>query len=218
MENYNSESQLTPEQSLAVITRSIEESRKAVVRGAGAPMLLWGSLVFVFSLLIFFLWRASGNPAWNFLWFAMTLLGFVLDRCLLHPKQPGVKSFIGETLGTIWGAFGILAVSSSTLVVAAAYGLVRILPADILPASGVTVPITTCIVGMIGLASAVTGLVIKNAWISAAGFLVGILGTAFAIVLPGVHQTLILTGVALVGLVLPGLAIQAESRREAGRV
>ena len=56
MEN-NLEKQLTPEESLSIISASLEKSRRDMLENAGAPMLRWGILVLVFSLLVFFLWN-----------------------------------------------------------------------------------------------------------------------------------------------------------------
>ena len=206
MEN-NLEKQLTPEESLSIISASLEKSRRDMLENAGAPMLRWGILVLVFSLLVFFLWNKTGSPAWNCLWFLMCVIGFAIERFADRKKSKGIRSFLAVTLGKVWGVFGILAVSTSTLMVLCLLGIVSILPTDLLPLHPTYVPITALIVVLMGCSTAITGWILKDAWITVAGFLTGIIGTAFALALPGAHQELVLTGVSLVGLILPGLII-----------
>lgn len=181
---------------------------------AGAPMVTWGGLVLVFSLAVFFLWNKTGTPAWNVLWFLMVVIGYGIERFAKGKKSKGIHSFIAVTLGKVWGVFGILAVSVPTLMVLCLYGIVSVLPASVLPQHLVYVPITVLIVALLGCSTAVTGWILKNGWITAVGFLTGIVGTAFAVALPGAHQELILTGVSLVGLILPGLIINKGGRDE----
>lgn len=203
----NLEKQLTPEESLFIISASLEKSRRDMLENAGAPMVRWGILVLVFSLLVFFLWNKTGNPAWNCLWFLMCVIGYAIGRFTDGKKNKGIRSFIAVTLGKVWAVFGILAVSSSTLMILCLFGIGALLPADVLSSQPMNVPITALIVVLMGCATAITGWILKNAWITVAGFLTGIIGTAFALALPGAHQELVLTGVSLIGLILPGLII-----------
>ena len=213
MEN-NLEKQLTPEESLSIITASLERSRKDMLENAGAPMIGWGILVLVFSLAVFFLWNKTGSPAWNFLWFLMCLIGYAMGRFVYGRKEKGVKNHISSSLGKIWAVFGILAISASTLTPLCLYGMLHLLPADLVPAQ-ITSPVTLLIVSLLGSATAATGWILKNGWILAAGLVTGIVGTACAMALPGAHQELILTGVSVIGLILPGLIINKKGSRDA---
>ncbi len=206
MEN-NLEKQLTPEESLSIISASMEKSREDMLENAGAPMYWWGSLMLVFSLAVFFLWDKTGSSAWNCLWFAMAIIGYIVGKCTYGKKRKGIRSFISVIMQKVWGTFGILAVSSSTLIVLCVLGILRFFPTRLLSPDPVSVPITVIIVVLLGCSTTVTGWILKNGWIAAAGLLTGIVGTAFAVALPGAHQELVLTGVSLVGLILPGLII-----------
>ena len=54
---------LTAERSLEIIRESIERSQHAIAKNSGLPLMWWGALVVVFSLLINYLWRHHGGPA-----------------------------------------------------------------------------------------------------------------------------------------------------------
>lgn len=212
MEN-NLEKQLTPEESLSIISASLEKSRKDTLAHAGTPMIWWGSLVLVFSLVIFFLWDKTGSSVWNCLWFVMCAIGYGIGGLTYGKERKGIRSFIPVTLGKVWGTFGILAISVSALAVLFLPLILRILPADLHP-NPVSVPLTTLIVILLGCATTITGLILKNGWITAAGLSSGIVGTVLAIALPGTHQLLVLTGVSVIGLILPGLVINRGRRDE----
>ncbi len=207
----NTEKNLSPEESLSIISRNLEKSRKEMEKSAGSPMLLWGTLVLIFSLAIYFLWNATLNPAWNYLWFAMAAIGFVAANYLPGNKAPKVESFISRTLATVWLAAGCLMLATPTISVICFRIIKEIIPSTIF-AAPIYFPTTLIISGMLGLAIAITGLIIKNGWIAAAGFICGTIGAAFAISLNGPEQTLIMTGIAVIGLIIPGFIINAQTR------
>ena len=60
---------LSAEQSLKIISEVIEQSRNEIMQNAGAPMVFWGALTGVTSIIIWILWTATDNPSWNALWF-----------------------------------------------------------------------------------------------------------------------------------------------------
>ncbi len=206
------EKNLTPEESLAIISRNIEQSRRDMVKNGGTPMLLWGGLVFVFSLAIYFLWVRTYNPAWNYLWFAMTAIGYIGMTFLPKRKAPKVESVISVILGKVWLAFGIIAVATPSITLI----IFRIIK-DLIPSgmySGVIFfPITLITIVLLGLATSITGFILKNGWIAAAGIICGIIGAAFAIAFNGPEQTLLLTGVSLVGLIIPGIILNIQAKR-----
>ncbi len=206
------EKNLTPEESLAIISKNIEQSRKDMVKNGGTPMLIWGCLTFVFSLAIYFLWAKTYNPAWNYLWFAMTAIGYMITAFLPKKKGPKVESVISNVIAKVWIAFGILALATPSITLIIFRVIKEIIPSTIF--SGVIFfPITLLTTALLGLATAITGLILKNGWITAAGIICGTVGAAFAIAVNGAEQTLLLTGVAVIGLIVPGLMLNLQSKR-----
>ncbi len=212
MENF--EKNLTPEQSLTIITNAMEQSRKQLEKSAGTPMILWGVLVFVFSLAIAYLWQTTGKAQWNFLWFAMTVIGYFLAYQLNKKKSPRVKSFVSSTIEKVWLSFGILSIATPTLIMMCWYLIAKTFPADFFtPAYPVGFNITLIIISMLSMATTITGFILKNGWIVAAGLICGVLGIAYASILTGPWGVLILTGLSVIGLIIPGIIINVKSRK-----
>ncbi len=206
------EKNLTPEESLAIISKNMEQSRKDMVRAGGTPMLIWGCLVFAFSILIWYLWDKTYNPAWNYLWFAMAAIGYIICAFIPRKRLPKVESIISVVLSKVWLAFGILALATPSLTIVIFRIIKDIIPSGIF--SGVIFfPITLITIVLLGLATSITGFILKNGWIAAAGLISGTVGAAFAFALNGPEQHLILTGISVIGLIIPGIMINIQSKR-----
>ncbi len=207
------EKNLTPEESLAIISKNMEQSRKDMLKNGDTPMLLWGGLVFVFSLAIYFLWVRTYNPAWNYLWFAMTIIGYIAYAFLPKSKGPKIESVISVTLEKVWLAFGILAVATPSITLTIFRIIKELIPSSIF--SGVIFfPVTLITIALLGLATSITGFILKNGWITAAGIICGTVGAAFAIALNGPEQTLLLTGISVISLIIPGIILNIQSKRK----
>ncbi len=206
------EKNLTPEESLAIISKNIEQSRKDMVKAGGTPMFIWGCLVFAFSILIWYLWDKTYNPAWNYLWFAMAAVGYTLCTFIPRKRIPKVESIISVVLSKVWLAFGILALATPSLTIVIFRLIKDLIPSGIF--SGVIFfPITLITIVLLGLATSITGFILKNGWIVAAGLISGTVGAAFSFALNGPEQHLILTGISVIGLIIPGIMINIRSRR-----
>ncbi len=208
----NIENKLTPQESLEIITKSIEQSRRNLEKAAGTPMILWGTLVFVFSIAIAYLWSWTGNPQWNLLWFAMSAIGYAIAYFLQKKSAPRVESFISSVISKVWIGFGILAVATPTLTILCLKLIEMAFPAGYLIFPDY-VQITLVEVVLLGLATSITGFILKNGWIAAAGIICGIVGAAFAIVLRGPAESLLLSGISLIGLIIPGIIIDLKANR-----
>ncbi len=175
-------------------------------------MLVWGCLVFVFSILIYYLWTRTYNPAWNYLWFAMAAIGYTICAFLPKKKGPKVESIISVVLSKVWLGFGILALATPSLTIIIFRIIKDLIPSGIF--SGVIFfPITLITIVLLGLATCITGFILKNGWIAAAGIISGTAGAAFAFALNGPEQHLILAGIALIGLIIPGIIINIQAKR-----
>ncbi len=211
----NSEKNLTPEQSLAIITKSLEQSRKDMIKNAGTPMLIWGALVLLTSLLVFTLWSCTGNPTWNCLWFIMPVFGYFFMWRMDKKMDTGVRSFISDIMGRVWLSFGILSIATPTLTVVFLNIIDRLTPDTLFDIYNLPggIPITLIIIALLGLATAITGFILKNGWIATAGIICGTAGAAFAIAAKGPYESLLLTGISIIALIIPGLIINHQTKR-----
>lgn len=187
--------EMTPEQSLQVISDAIAKSRRDFEKNAGTPLILWGSVVVVFSFVVWILLKMTGNISWNFLWFGVPVAGWPLSAILLNGKcAKGGNSFISRSIGQIWIAYGVFAT-----VLSAVFAFLH------------PEYIGYCTAILLGFASTITGLVLKNRFITAGGFITG-LGCTIALFLVQKNDvTLFFAAAALLNLIIPGVMMNRKS-------
>jgi len=201
---------MTAERSLEIIRESIEQSRRAMTKNAGQPMLWWGFLCALFAILIAYLWKNHGGPVWNVLWFVMSILGMVGDKLLNRNRKPVPKNIIGSSIGKVWAAFGIFCCGLGLITCLAGFGVISF---KTLAPTGYAIPITSIIVFAMGMASTITGFILKSRIISICSILAGLGGFFLALRYPGGEQLLVIAGVALVGLIIPGFIVNFQTRK-----
>ena len=151
--------ELTPEKSLQIINEAIDKSRKDFEKNAGTPMIFWGAIVLLFSLAVWMLLMLTGKLEWNFLWFGIPVIGWPLYPMVVKGKcKSGGKSFISRSIGQIWLAYGIFAT-----VLAGVFAFI---------APHLTGYLT---VALLGYAAVMTGFTLKNNYITAGGFITGLM-------------------------------------------
>lgn len=202
---------LTAERSLEIIRESIEQSRRAMTKQSGMPMIWWGSLVVVFAVLIAYLWKNHGGPVWNVLWFVMTIVGLVGEKMMEKRREPLPKNIIGNVVGKVWSSFGIFCCGLGFITCLAGLGVLSF--KSLAPVSGYFIPITSIITFALGMASTTTGLILKNRVISVCSIIAGIGGFFLALRYAGGEQLLVMAAVALIGLVVPGIIVNIQTRK-----
>lgn len=192
--------EMTPEKSLQIINEYIEKSRRNFINGCGLPLIMWGSLVFVTSLIVWVLWKNTGNPDWNLLWFAMAAVGFALGPFISKRSKAYAKGFLDEKLGWLWLAYGVFSMS---------YALVGMFLAPL--------PITQGITLMLGLCISVTGILTKLKSLTVLGFVTGLGGTVVCgLIKASADVTLVMTGMAVV-ILLSGFIMYFQSNKVCSR-
>ena len=186
--------EMTAQESLKLISETMDSNRKSIVRSSSKYYILWGSLLAVFSLVIYWLWHSSGKPAWNVLWFAMPVFGY-LFAWILGKKDVAVpSSFLGNLTGYVWSAFGAFSIVISAIAI------------FIVP-----MPITFTIVLLFGVAECITGIILKNWPIIIGGFIVGVGGAVVAMLLHTEAQMLLFTFAGVI-LAATGLIIKLQNK------
>ena len=187
----DTENKLTPQRSLDLIQETLESNRRAIIAGSAKFFFLWGGVLALFSLAVWFFWNRSGNPVWNLLWLGMPLVGYPVAAKLAKGSRIP-QNFVSLLLGKIWGAFAFFAFALS--------GLASVFPMNL----------TLLIIVLLGLAETISGVALKSWPIIIAGAVVGLGGACAASVLAaGPAQVLLFTGAAVV-LALTGLAIKLQ--------
>ena len=198
--------EMTAQQSLNLISETMNNSRKEIVRNSGKYFVLWGVLLTVFSLLVYFLWKTTGKVAWNNLWFALPIIGYPLSIWAKNKeKDSRAENFISLINGGIWGTFGVFACSVALF--------------SVLYSQFFDSPLTTIVLGvtlspqivlLFGMAETISGITLKNWTIKIAGWITGIGGLAiFYIAQVGAEQMLIFTFAGIV-LTATGLIVKHQ--------
>lgn len=201
---------MTAERSLEIIRESIERSQRTISKNAGIPLMWWGICVALFALLIEYLWKNHGGPAWNFLWFVMWVIGYIGNRIIDKKQESVPTTFVGKTIGHVWATFGIFCGGIGLLLCLIGCG---ILPAKcMIPDGHVYINITSIITLCFGIASTITGLVLKNRIIQVCGLIAGFGGFILSMRFP-MHQMYVMAAVAVIGLIIPGLVIYFQNQK-----
>lgn len=168
--------EMTADESLALITKTLNNCRRDILQTNAKYFVLWGCLTAVFSLAVYLLWHHTGSPTWNLLWFAMPLVGYPFAVRMGKKDWERSTSEIGIILRNLWFVTGVFAI------VIAALGTF-ILPLNV----------TLLIMLQLGIGESISGVVLKNWLMLVAGFLIGIGGAVTATLFTGEAQTLLLT-------------------------
>ena len=199
-------SEMTAQESLSLITETLNNSRKEITRRSGKYFLLWGALLTFFSLSVYLLWKITDKDDWNLLWFALPIIGIVLERFLRkQDATERVKNDVSRIIGGIWAAFGIFACALSVFTIIytkVGTGLFGPLAAAISMTAGIII--------LFGMAEYITGVALKNWVIKVAGFVTGIGGLAIHYISgSSIEQMFIFTFSGLV-LVTTGLIVKSQ--------
>ncbi len=209
MENTNEQNrEMTAQESLSLITETLNSSRREITRRSSKYYILWGALLTLFSLLVYLLWKLTEKEAWCCLWFAMPVIGYLLAR-LLGRKDTAVhvQNDVSRITHGIWTSFGIFACA-----VAAFTLIFSMLGTNIIRTLFSVAGLSAELVLIFGLAECACGVALKNWTIKVAGFITGIGGLAIYYILGlGYEQMFIFTFAGLV-LMATGLLVKRQYR------
>ena len=208
MENTNENKEMTAQESLSLITETLNKSRNDITRQSGKFFLLWGTLLTIFSLLVYLLWKTTNEDDWNLLWFGLPVIGIVLERFLRkRDTTERVKNDVSRIVGGIWAAFGIFACSLSAFTI-----IYTNMGSGLFGPIAAAISMTAGIIILFGMAEYITGVALKNWVIKVAGFITGIGGLAIHYISgSSIEQMFIFTFAGLV-LVATGLIIKLQDK------
>ena len=212
MEEKNS---MTAERSLEIITEQIERSRRTITKNSSCSLVWWGTCVVVFALLIAYLWKHHGGPVWNALWCVMWGFGYLGEWLIGKHKEPVPETFVGRTIGQVWATFGVFMCAIGFIFGLAGSGLLPLtftVSGDH-PDAHLYINLTSIISLCFGIASTITGAVLKNRVVQICGFVAGLGGFFYALQYPWAEQLYVMAAVSVVGLIVPGLFIYFQNQK-----
>jgi hypothetical protein len=197
------ERQISGEESLAIITKMIENSRRNFNDGGGAMFLIWGYLTIAVTIAVTLAYMLTGNGAVMWGWWVLPIAGGLLTyrHFAKHPK--GVKTHLDQNVSYVWLVFTVACLACSLFTAVSSQfeqpPLINIL----------------FIIGlMLGMATALTGLMIRFTPVVVGGFAGMALAFAIPLLAPSVWQLLVFAGIFVVGQIIPGHLLNAACKRE----
>ena len=138
--------QLNAAESIALISRMIDNTRNRMVRNSGRPFLVWGYVTVFTTLLVMGAVYYFQDPKWNILWMVLPVLGALLMWLTRDKHTEGkVSTFVDRVINNVWMVTGLTAwfVSMLTLF------------------SQIRLPILFIILLTMGMGTTITGLIIR---------------------------------------------------------
>ena len=101
------EKKLTEKESLELIASMIARTKTRYL--GSRKMLMWGYLVVITAISVWVLVASTHNLVWNWLWFAIPLIGFPTTSMMAHSQQRhrGATSYSDKVTSRLWTIFGI---------------------------------------------------------------------------------------------------------------
>ena len=108
---------LTERESLEVITSMITRTKYRLVKGSGNILLMWGYLIVAVTALIWVLLMTTRNPAVNWLWFLIWIIGGIATPIMAKKKRvaSGTKSYTDKLTSRMWSVVGWTGIASTML-------------------------------------------------------------------------------------------------------
>ncbi|WP_304734225.1 hypothetical protein [Duncaniella muris] len=99
---------LTEKESLEVITSMIARTKVRYL-GSGNILLMWGYLAVFTSILVWILLAATQQNVWNWLWFAIPVIGMPLTSIMARREKRtnGVVTYSDKITSHLWSIFGV---------------------------------------------------------------------------------------------------------------
>lgn len=177
---------LNERESLELITRMIQNTKCRMAENAGMPFLLWGYMTVAVSLLVWFMLKQTGNADWNYLWFLLPLVAFPGTLWSGRKRKKMVRTYVDRIIGYVWTVFGLSAFLLSC---------VAVFWCDI--------PILFTILLLMGMGTALTGLIVGMKVVTVGGVL-GALLSLGCFFIPGISQMLFFALAFVFMMVIPG--------------
>lgn len=110
------EQEINEKQSLEIIMEMISRTRDRYI-GNGNIMLLWGYLTVAVSILVWVMLVTTRQPAWNFLWFLIWIVGGIATPIMARKEQKKgvVKNYSDRITSQIWTFVGVIAMVASAM-------------------------------------------------------------------------------------------------------
>ena len=192
--------QLNAAESIALISRMIDNTRNRMLRNSGRPFLVWGYVTVFTTLLVMGAVYYFQNPKWNILWMLLPVLGALLMWLTRDKHTEGkVSTFVDRVINNVWLVMGLTAWFVSML---SLFSQIRL-------------PILFIILLTMGMGTTITGLIIRFRPATAGGTAAIALAPVSLIVSGYWMPTLFAVGFVVM-MIIPGHILNYKSNHTNG--
>ncbi len=193
---------LSTRESIDLISKMIENTRRNFNDKGGAMFLIWGyaTVAVTIAVSVAFWFTRNYNTMW--IWWALPVIGSIFTALHFKKHKRNVQTYLDRAVNYVWTVFAAACLVCSIFsFVSEAFAERPII--DILFTIGL----------MMGMATALTGLIIKFRPVAVGGFLG--MALSFAIPwFPNMWQFPIFAAIFLLGQVIPGHMLNLACRKE----
>lgn len=102
------EKKLNEKESLELITRMIQNTRRNLDTGSGNIFLVWGYVGALVTLAVLAGVYFTKNPGWMWGFWGVPIIGYLLTYLLMRKRQKAAKSYIDKVLMQVWMILGLV--------------------------------------------------------------------------------------------------------------
>lgn len=102
------EKKLNEKESLELITRMIQNTRRNLDTGSGNLFLVWGYVGALLTLVVLAGVYFTKNPGWMWGFWGIPVIGYLLTYLLMRNRQKAAKSYIDKVLMQVWMILGLV--------------------------------------------------------------------------------------------------------------
>lgn len=102
------EKKLNEKESLELITRMIQNTRRNLDTGSGNIFLVWGYVGALVTLAVLAGVYFTKNPGWMWGFWGVPIIGYLLMYLLMRKRQKATKSYIDKVLMQVWIILGLV--------------------------------------------------------------------------------------------------------------
>lgn len=146
---------LNEKESLELIARMIQNSKRNLEIGGRNIFLLWGWLGTLVPLMVLGAVWKTGNPVWNWLWFLIPLVGWPVQYWLTRKEEKPVITYTDRVLNVVWRTVGIVGMLGITWLCFIVNNMSLMLPGVIL---------------VVAIGSVLTGHLIEDRFLAGAAY------------------------------------------------
>lgn len=108
---------LSEKESLELISCMIRNTQKRIVKKAGIPFIVFGYLTVLITVAVWFALSRTGNSNWNFLWYAIPVIGWPITMIFDKKYPKDVYTYVDRVVGYLWITCGVVCAGASILAV-----------------------------------------------------------------------------------------------------